>query len=141
MPSGQSVRYRRLLLKLSGEALMGDETFGISSAVLAGLADEIAETRALGVELAVVVGGFGSSNTRHLYELARGRAAAWFIEDAEAIRPGGEILAMDPHGNAPAVMTGWLPDRRPLRVGVLAGASSPDVVVGGVLEVLAALLS
>ena len=94
-----------------------------------------------GLDLAVVVGGFGSSNTRHLYELARGRTEAWFIEDAGAIRPRGEILAMDPDGNAPAVMGGWLPDRRPLRVGVLAGASSPDVVVGGVLEALAGLLS
>jgi uridylate kinase len=57
MPPGHSVRYRRVLLKLSGEALMGDGNFGISPAVLGALADEIGETHALGVELAVVLGG------------------------------------------------------------------------------------
>ncbi len=93
------------------------------------------------LDLAIVVGGFGSSNTHHLYELARGCVPAWFIEDATAIRSGTEILAMDPNRGQPAVMTNWLPKTRPLRVGVLAGASSPDVVVGGVLEGLAKLLS
>lgn len=57
MPSGQPVRYSRLLLKLSGEALLGDAAFGISPAVLGRLADEIVETQALGVEMALVVGG------------------------------------------------------------------------------------
>jgi len=55
--SGQSVRYRRILLKLSGEALMGGESFGIAPAVLDALADEIFETHALGVEIAIVIGG------------------------------------------------------------------------------------
>jgi len=57
MPSGQSIRYRRVLLKLSGEALMGEESFGISYSVLDSLADQITETHALGVELAIVIGG------------------------------------------------------------------------------------
>lgn len=50
-------RYKRVLLKLSGEALMGTGSYGIDSAVLAGLADELSEARAMGVELALVVGG------------------------------------------------------------------------------------
>jgi uridylate kinase len=49
--------YRRVLLKLSGEALLGDERFGISSKVLAYVAGEVADTAGLGVELAIVVGG------------------------------------------------------------------------------------
>jgi len=49
-------RYRRVLLKLSGEALLGDHDFGISPPVVASLAEEIAETHALGIELALVVG-------------------------------------------------------------------------------------
>ena len=57
MPATDSLRYRRILLKLSGEALMGDLTSGISPEVIAGLSDEIAETHALGVEIALVVGG------------------------------------------------------------------------------------
>ena len=57
MSKGQSAQYRRILLKLSGEALMGDQSYGISAEVLAGLASEIHETHALGVEIAVVIGG------------------------------------------------------------------------------------
>ena len=49
--------YRRLLVKLSGEALMGDSDYGIDPAFLKRLASEIAAVRELGVEVAVVIGG------------------------------------------------------------------------------------
>jgi uridylate kinase len=50
-------KYQRVLLKLSGEALMGDQAFGISQEMLAYTAAEIQSIVELGVELAVVVGG------------------------------------------------------------------------------------
>ena len=50
-------RYRRVLLKLSGEALAGDGAVGWSPTTLARIAEEIAAVRRLGVEVAVVVGG------------------------------------------------------------------------------------
>jgi uridylate kinase len=50
-------RYRRILLKLSGEALMGQEAYGIDSQVLSDIAEEIREVHELGVEVAVVIGG------------------------------------------------------------------------------------
>ena len=49
--------YRRVLLKLSGEALMGEQPFGIDPAVADQIAKEVAEVQALGVETAVVIGG------------------------------------------------------------------------------------
>jgi uridylate kinase len=49
--------YRRILLKLSGEALMGRKAYGIDEKVLAGLSAEIREVTALGVQVALVVGG------------------------------------------------------------------------------------
>lgn len=49
--------FRRVLLKLSGEALQGDRTYGISRTVLDRIACEVRDVRALGVELAVVIGG------------------------------------------------------------------------------------
>jgi uridylate kinase len=49
--------YRRVLLKLSGEALMGEQAFGIDPAVTTQIAKEIAEIQQLGVETAVVIGG------------------------------------------------------------------------------------
>lgn len=51
------VLYRRVLLKLSGEALMGDLEYGIEPRVIQRIAAEIAEVRKLGVELAIVIGG------------------------------------------------------------------------------------
>jgi uridylate kinase len=49
--------YRRILLKISGEALMGEQNYGIDVNVARAVADEIKAVNALGVEVAVVVGG------------------------------------------------------------------------------------
>ena len=92
-----------------------------------------------GCDLVIVVGGFGSSNTRHLYELARLYAPALFIETADAIHGPDEIESFDPAKGMQRI-TNWLGDKRPLTVGVLAGASSPEFVIGEVLEKLANLL-
>ena len=55
--SKQSIRYKRVLVKLSGEALMGSGEYGIDPAIIKRIALEIQEIRALGVEVAVVIGG------------------------------------------------------------------------------------
>ena len=52
-----AVRYTRILLKLSGEALMGDRKYGIDADTLARMADEIVEVQRAGVQLAIVIGG------------------------------------------------------------------------------------
>jgi uridylate kinase len=49
--------YRRILLKISGEALAGAQEYGLSAEVLGFIADEVREVRGLGVEIAMVVGG------------------------------------------------------------------------------------
>jgi uridylate kinase len=51
------VRYHRILLKLSGEALMGDAGYGIDPKVLERLAEEVGEAQSVGTEVAIVVGG------------------------------------------------------------------------------------
>lgn len=53
----QRKRYKRVLLKLSGEALMGDKGYGIDSKVVEDMALEIKDIAQLGVEVAVVIGG------------------------------------------------------------------------------------
>ena len=50
-------RYQRILLKLSGEMLAGDQNFGIESQAIARFAEEVKNVRDLGVEVAVVLGG------------------------------------------------------------------------------------
>ncbi len=71
--------YSRVLLKISGEALMGSEGYGISSAVLGHVAGEIHDAALMGVQIAVVVGG--GNIFRGLSESARGmdRASADYV--------------------------------------------------------------
>ena len=52
-----NLAYRRVLLKLSGEALMGDEDYGIDPKILNRLAREVIEARDAGAEIALVIGG------------------------------------------------------------------------------------
>jgi uridylate kinase len=51
------LRYRRILLKLSGEALLGDRQYGVDPAFCAFIAQQVAVVRAQGVEVGIVVGG------------------------------------------------------------------------------------
>jgi uridylate kinase len=51
------LKYRRVLLKISGEALMGERDYGLDPVVVARIADEIKSVHALGVEVCVVIGG------------------------------------------------------------------------------------
>src|SRR5256885_16367870 len=57
MQPTQSTAYRRVLLKLSGEALLGEQSFGIDVKVARSVAEEIKQAHQLGVQIAVVVGG------------------------------------------------------------------------------------
>ena len=56
-PSAPPPHYKRILLKLSGEALMGDSSYGIDPAVATRIAQDIAEIQSLGVQTAIVIGG------------------------------------------------------------------------------------
>ncbi|HPI58688.1 UMP kinase [Zoogloea sp.] len=49
--------YKRILLKLSGEALMGDDAYGINREVVAGIVTDVVDVTRLGVEVGVVIGG------------------------------------------------------------------------------------
>lgn len=49
--------YKRILLKLSGEALMGEDSFGINRSTIVRMVEEVAEITRMGVEVAVVIGG------------------------------------------------------------------------------------
>src|SRR2546428_12340781 len=81
-------KYKRVLLKLSGEALMGETSFGIEPEVVRRIAGEIKDVHRLGVQIAVVIGGgqifrgvaasapgFGRVSADHLGMLAKGNNA------------------------------------------------------------------
>ena len=56
-PESSEPSYRRILLKLSGEALMGDQSYGVDPIVATRIAEDIAELQSLGVQAAIVIGG------------------------------------------------------------------------------------
>lgn len=56
-PGQNGLRYQRILLKLSGEALLGDRTYGVDPSFVAFIARQVAEVHGLGVQIAIVVGG------------------------------------------------------------------------------------
>lgn len=55
--SHEGIAYKRILLKLSGEALLGSREFGIDPEIISRVAEELREIHGLGVEIAVVIGG------------------------------------------------------------------------------------
>jgi uridylate kinase len=57
MKNSKGPRYRRILLKLSGEALAGEKGFGICPEAVHGMARQVGEVRELGVEVVIVIGG------------------------------------------------------------------------------------
>ncbi len=91
-------------------------------------------------DLAIVVGGFGSSNTRHLYELTRRSARAYFIESPQAIVGPDELYGIGPAGGRPRIHKNFLGRSRPLGIAVLAGASTPEVIIGQVARRLAEII-
>ena len=79
--------YKRIVLKLSGEALQGDQGYGISPPVIEALAVEVKEVFLLGVEVGIVIGG--GNFFRGIKASAQGmdRAAADYIGNRTPVRP------------------------------------------------------
>lgn len=68
-----TLKYKRILLKFSGEALMGQSQFGIDPSVLDSLAKDIAELISMGVEVGLVLGGGNLFRGKALFEAGVGR--------------------------------------------------------------------
>ncbi|MCT0208417.1 4-hydroxy-3-methylbut-2-enyl diphosphate reductase [Synechococcus sp. CS-1332] len=90
------------------------------------------------LDLMVVIGGYNSSNTTHLQEIAVSRGILSFhIDTPERIGPGNRI-EHKPLGGALETLEPFLP-AGPVRVGITSGASTPDRVVEDVIERLVGL--
>ncbi len=98
--------YRRVLLKLSGEALVGNQQFGIDSTIADQLASEIAEVRADNIEIAIVIGG--GNIFRGVAASARGmdRATADYMGMLGTVMNALALSdALERHGAATRVVT------------------------------------
>ena len=96
--------------------------------------DAVRELLDTGVDLMVVIGGFNSSNTISLAALCAERVPSYHIESSAGIDPGARTIhyrvAQVKHAEADA--RDWLPEG-PVRVGITAGASTPNNKIGDVV--------
>lgn len=88
-------------------------------------------------DLALVVGGYNSSNTSHLVELCEGKMPTYFVRDAGEIESPRSIRHWDIHTKSVRETTDWLPmspsDDSPVDIILTAGASCPDALLDEVL--------
>ena len=78
--------FRRVLLKLSGEALMGDDAFGINPTTVEAMVADIGEVVKLGVEVAIVIGGGNIFRGVALGAEGMDRATADYMRSAASVR-------------------------------------------------------
>ena len=88
-------------------------------------------------DLAIVVGGYNSSNTTHLVELCEEKLPAYFINSEEKILSAREILHYNFHTKQELLTADYLPGKQPVSILLTSGASCPDAVVEAVIRKLA----
>ena len=90
-----------------------------------------------GADLALVVGGYNSSNTSHLVELCEAKLSTYFVCDAGEIESPRSICHWDMHAKTVCETMDWMPtnppDGRPVDIVLTAGASCPDALLDDVL--------
>ncbi|MEZ4697215.1 MAG: 4-hydroxy-3-methylbut-2-enyl diphosphate reductase [Rhodothermales bacterium] len=84
-------------------------------------------------DLAIIVGGYNSSNTSHLVELCEEKMPAYFVRDADSIVTLSRIQHFDLHKKAEVTSSGWFPETRPVDIVLTAGASCPDALLDEVI--------
>ncbi|HKH63471.1 MAG TPA: 4-hydroxy-3-methylbut-2-enyl diphosphate reductase [Flavitalea sp.] len=88
-------------------------------------------------DLAIVVGGYNSSNTTHLVELCEERLPTYFIQSEEKLISKENVLHYNFDTKQELLTSGFLTDRQPVTVLLTSGASCPDAVVEAVIRKLA----
>ena len=89
-------------------------------------------------DLAIVVGGYNSSNTSHLVELCEQKLPAYFINAADKIISVKDIIHCNWQTKEESITTDYLPHKHPVKILITSGASCPDAVVEEVIERVAA---
>ena len=85
-------------------------------------------------DLAIVVGGYNSSNTSHLVELCEAKLPTYFINNEEKIISSSSILHYNFHNKSEIITEDFLPEKNPLKILITSGASCPDALVEGIIK-------
>jgi 4-hydroxy-3-methylbut-2-enyl diphosphate reductase len=86
------------------------------------------------LDLMVVIGGYNSSNTANLARICAARLPTYHIAAPDCLMSADTIRHRPAGTREEAITRGWLPATSPMLVGLTAGASTPDVIVGAVIE-------
>ncbi|HEV8081669.1 MAG TPA: 4-hydroxy-3-methylbut-2-enyl diphosphate reductase [Chitinophagaceae bacterium] len=92
------------------------------------------ETKA---DLAIVVGGYNSSNTSHLVALCEEKIHTYFIHSEEDIISSKEIRHFNLHKKREVTTLSFLPEKKPVKILLTSGASCPDALVENVINKIA----
>jgi 4-hydroxy-3-methylbut-2-enyl diphosphate reductase len=91
-------------------------------------------------DFAIVAGGYNSSNTTHLVELCEEKLPVYFINSADKIISGKDILHYNYHTKKEILTSDYMPAHRPVKILLTSGASCPDAVVEEIIRKLAGLI-
>lgn len=128
--------FRRLMVQKFGENEVRDHFADTRDTLCYATNDnqdatyELLKTEA---DLAIVVGGYNSSNTSHIVELCERKFPTYFINSEEEIDNEGNIHHFNYHRKERITTSSFLPVHRPLRVVLTSGASCPDTMVDKVM--------
>lgn len=85
-------------------------------------------------DLAIVVGGYNSSNTSHLVELLEQKFPTFFIKGKDEIISADRINSFDIHSKKMMEFLSFLPQKQQIKIIITSGASCPDAIVDGVIQ-------
>jgi len=88
-------------------------------------------------DLAIVIGGYNSSNTSHLVELCEQQLPTYFIDSADRIIDRDTLVDCNWKTKEQRTVTGFMPDKQPVKILITSGASCPDALVEEVIRKLA----
>ncbi|MBA2300890.1 MAG: hypothetical protein H0W22_09000, partial [Chloroflexi bacterium] len=133
-----ALRYRRILLKLSGEALLGDRQYGVDPAFCAFIAKQVGEVHRLGVQVGIVVGG--GNIFRGLAAAAKGmdRATGDYIGMLATVMNG---LALQDALERAGVQIGIVVGGGNIFRGLAASARGMDRATGDYIGMLATVMN
>jgi 4-hydroxy-3-methylbut-2-enyl diphosphate reductase len=88
-------------------------------------------------DLAIVIGGYNSSNTSHLVELCEQKLPTYFIDSPDRIISKHELVDCNWQTKEQKIVNDFLPEKTPVKILITSGASCPDAVVEEVIKKLA----
>ncbi len=132
--------FKQLMIRKYGESTIKDHFSDTRDTLCYATNDnqdatyELLKTNA---DLAIVVGGYNSSNTSHIVELCERNFSTYFINSELEIKSQGEIHHFNFHTKENIVTHEFLPEKRPVTIVLTSGASCPDTLVDRVMLKLA----